>query len=387
MGRSMILVVLLSLGLASPALAQPVEKPLGAGPDVAGEKKQGPKKKWKKGKRKFEVNARLHTLWTLEDAPERPGNDFSIDLARVKFTWKPYRELESVLKVDVDQLDEPQETHAVLRDAYVRLKPWRFWGVQVGQFKKPFSRWRLRGRSRLETVHRGVADAFMVEDLGFGDRDLGVQFQGRLGGSVPVEYFVGVFNGAGVNEPEEDLDGSKDYAARLTVDPLKNLSIGLSGSVKSFDTSTVDHPTRATWATGLDARVYVGGFRLIVEGMFAENYDRCSYSLTPFTCYFLDREACDAPHTWSALAVASYKHRLTRGKLSLALEPVLLTEVLTPDTDVPEGRIYSIIPGLNLHIGRHVRLMINGEFTIPSADAPPAWPDAQRLLVQMALHI
>ena len=393
MKRQLFLVLCLTVALAAPAFAQlaPVpefsDKKRVTQGEQKKEKKKWKKKKWKKGPRKFQVNATLHTLWKLEDAPEMPGNDFSIDLARVKFTWRPYKELESVLKVDVDQLDEPQETHAVLRDAYVKLKPWRFFGVQVGQFKKPFSRWHLRGKSRLETIFRGIGNQFIVEDLGFGDRDVGLQFVGKLGKKVPLQYFVGVFNGAGLNEPEEDLNGVKDIVARLKVDPMKNLSIGASGSLKMFDSSTVEHATKATWAAGLDARLYAGGFRLLVEGLMGENYDRCSYSDNPYTCYFVAREACDAPKTWSAMVVASYKHRLNKGRLGLSIEPVLRGEVMTPDADLANGQVYSVAPGVNLHIGRHVRLMLNGEFVIPGSDAPDAWPEAKRLLMQLALHM
>jgi hypothetical protein len=91
--------------------------------------------------------------------------------------------------------------------------------------------------------------------------------------------------------------------------------------------------------------------------------------------------------------------------LPLWLEPAVRGEVLTILTSASEWRtrMWQVAPALNLHIGKHVRLMIDGEFVFAQgteADLdgsrndglwPGEWPgafsDSRRLMVQLVFEI
>ena len=62
---------------------------------------------------------------------------------------------------------------------------------RLGQWKRPFSRQQIASTSRLEFVDRAITDAAF--DNG---RDIGIGLHNDYEASPPVEWFVGIFNGA-----------------------------------------------------------------------------------------------------------------------------------------------------------------------------------------------
>lgn len=128
-----------------------------------------------------------------------------------------------------------------LVDAYVRLKICRYFNLQVGQFKIPFSLENPYGPLDLEfadnaqviTALSGYSDVSGVSSFAFG-REIGAMADGTLlrferdGEQYPMlSYAVGVFGGNGINVKKDNM--AKDVAGRLDFHPfLKNLV--LSGS-------------------------------------------------------------------------------------------------------------------------------------------------------------
>lgn len=106
--------------------------------------------------------------------------------------------------------------------------------ITAGQFLIPFSIENVTSNTRLETINRSQ----VVESLAargsdiignHNGRDTGVQASGvffEYDDRNLVEYAVGVFNGSGINRP--DQDEQKDLIGRVVFRVLKDLSVGAS---------------------------------------------------------------------------------------------------------------------------------------------------------------
>lgn len=125
-------------------------------------------------------------------------------------------------------------------DAYVRYTPVKGFGVQLGQAKFPFTLENPYSPLKLETIENAMGVSYMS---GFSDlagikangRDIGLSIFGDLFKGV-INYQVGVYNGAGINKSDDNKH--KDFAARLNINPFKNMT--LSGSVYLGKTGAQD---------------------------------------------------------------------------------------------------------------------------------------------------
>ncbi len=337
-------------------------------PSKTDDKGDGEKKPpWEKDS-KTKVRGLLRALWILDDTDSGPKHEFRIASARVELQWKHSKMLEAAVELDAAQ-DDNAVAWSALRDAYVRVKPLRELRLRMGQFKKPFSRLELRGRRQLVLVDRGISNAWIVEDLGYGDRDIGFQVEGRFGKETTLSYEVGAFNGSGRNSREADLDGSKDFAARLELNHNDWLSLGVSGSHQRFDPDVTPLLPRSGTMGAADFRLKAGELRVLGEAMFGEN-----------------QLSIDHAESWSALLLASYKIPLTE-TWRMALEPLAKVELLKVEHHVRDAHIWSGTVGANYHLGRYFRLMAQGEWIRPSANTFDFWPESHRLLVQALVDL
>ena len=114
------------------------------------------------------------------------------------------------------------------KDAFVDVEYFEKAQVQIGKFKIPFSMEQLTSIANLEFVNRARA----AQDLAPA-RDIGVMVHGRLFDKA-VGYQAGVFRNDGENsESKSGMRGTRTYAARLTVKPLRKVEVG--GAVTSSD--------------------------------------------------------------------------------------------------------------------------------------------------------
>jgi hypothetical protein len=112
---------------------------------------------------------------------------------------------------------------ASLTDAYIRWKPSAF-GLQVGQFKTPFTREYLTSLADVETADRAtVVDSIAPK------RDIGVMADYAL--STLAAVAVGVFNGENINVTA-NADSALLWVGRATVRPVAYLTIG--GNLASY---------------------------------------------------------------------------------------------------------------------------------------------------------
>jgi phosphate-selective porin OprO and OprP len=106
------------------------------------------------------------------------------------------------------------------RDVYGDFKYFDVARVRGGKFKVPFSLDELTGASRLDFMFRSLAATHLAPG-----RDQGVMVHGRVWKKV-IGYEAGVFSHDGknarTNNPEK-VFGGRTQAARVTVEPLRNV--------------------------------------------------------------------------------------------------------------------------------------------------------------------
>ncbi len=155
--------------------------------------------------------------------------------------------------------------------------------LTVGKFKPPTGLERLLSSPRAPFIEGSFVTALQP------NRDIGVQASGNIGKGL-LQYQAGVFNGANDNQDNAgEVDGKKDFYARVFSNPfnngseaLKGLGVGVSASYgerknagtlsaipttgrQSFNPYSADTLDGALYRISPQAYYYVGPFGLIAE--------------------------------------------------------------------------------------------------------------------------
>jgi len=132
-----------------------------------------------------------------------------------------------------------------LFDAYALVPIRRWLQLQIGQFRVPFSRQELVSGSRLQFIDTALwsAGANLGGYRHIPSFDMGLMAWGWVGPRDLFEYYVGVFNGEGPNQPS-NLDGFFLGAARVVLNPL--------GRPRNFQESAVGLPRAPSVSIGLN---------------------------------------------------------------------------------------------------------------------------------------
>lgn len=172
---------------------------------------------WKDGKTTFdlekahlELSNRLQIRFTLSDESSKPTvGSFRIRRFKTKLEgWAYSKDLTFELQLNWAD-DKPLEDANV---AYDFSHGKKLFVLKGGQFKVPFGRQVLTSSGNLLFVDRSL-----VTDRGARIRDIGVQVGGLAWGRK-LEWFVGVFNGAGRNATTND-NAKFQYNARVAWQP------------------------------------------------------------------------------------------------------------------------------------------------------------------------
>ena len=205
----------------------------------------------------------------LSNEGELVDNGFSLRRVRLSVEGTLFKGL--TYKIQGDFTRKP-----MLVDAYLKYKPCNEFAIQIGQFKTPFSIESPINPVNLEIFDYGEAiqglvgykDVCGVGSLG---RDLGIMATGSL---FPikgdegikyhvVEYSLGVFNGNGANE--KDNNNRKDVVGRLDIHPgLKALTLSGSLYLGKYTNGINVNCKRNRWAAGAQ---YNDG-KLVVRGEY-----------------------------------------------------------------------------------------------------------------------
>ena len=328
-----------------------------------------PEKKKKKKDYDVDVDARLVTgvrMVSQEPAvdsegaqvgqPERKGS-LALRQARVGVDARYLDILRVRITVDfADLLDKPNPGK-VLRNAWanIRVRPW--FQIRAGHFKRPYSRLELRGFSSIPFIGRGLFNRMAVEDLGWGDRAVGMSLWGDLELARPgvdrLRWQMGVTNNALSGAPH-----GFDVHARLTYDPTVWLSFGANGVVKSVQDPLADEAAcRSTWERGDDCRRSVfaagGDVAFDMEGLYASVEVDLAQDW---------RNADGSPWMLGALGYASYELGITE---RTRLQPVVFAEYV--DSNLNYDQSEAIRAGANFNIlwTKYLRIMPQVEFIEP----------------------
>jgi hypothetical protein len=248
---------------------------------------------------------------------------------------------------------------ARLEDGYVNLAIDPRLELQVGQFKKPFSRLELTSSSRIVPIEAGLRirgldsnaeHHLLLDENVYIGREIGAQVHGQLG---PLGYAAGIFNGSDQNS--RDVNDAKSYAARLNLKPFEApFEIGAGASLR--DVALVDSLdetfTEEGLAIELDAQW--GAFRrpgpfVLVEVMQAENFE------------------LDDPMI-GASAILAWFQPIAGGRIE-GIEPLLRGSYGDPSTEFEDNSGILLTPGVNLYFHGRNRLMLNWDYFVPELEA------------------
>jgi len=201
--------------------------------------------------RGFQLSGYTQFLYNYWD---KGVDSFSIPRARLSLSGNLLKNVR--FKIQVDAVKNP-----ALMDAQVDVQFRPYLGLRIGQYYVPFSLENNTSDSDLDTILRSqVVNALSPSrDIGSQGRDIGAMFIGRY--SI-AEYYLGVFNGAGINKL--DTNKAKDVAARLILHPTSTLAIG--GSLYRGRHNPVQGlPDVSRTRAGLEAALNLGVWSLLGE--------------------------------------------------------------------------------------------------------------------------
>ncbi len=322
-----------------------------------------------KSSHELELSGRLYTLFWYRDEIEKPKNEIQVEMARIQLKWKYKKRLQTEVSVDLDGIydDSP---HQLLRDAFVSYRFFRELRLRFGQFKRPFTWLETTSREALPVIRRGAGNEFMIRDLGYGSRDVGVELFGLVGHDFEVEYALGVFGGEGIRLDEQDLNGAKDVSGRIRVKPVDWLRVGGSFTVKMFDTGVRANVPDLAWAAAGELRLKFGDFRFQGEFIWGENWSLAS-----------------RPDGFDVLGLARYTWDIP-GTKEMKLQPMFRLGLLVPDQGrMGESKIWTYTPGVNWIVNKAFRLMVQGHIVRSGARTQFLFPDSTGVMVQGAVDL
>jgi hypothetical protein len=252
---------------------------------------------------------------------EKGIDTFSIPRARLSLAGALVKNLKFRLQVDAAR--SPALIDAVLD---YQFKP--YLGVRIGQYYVPFSLESTTSDSELDLIYRSqvVLALSPGRDIGYQGRDIGVML---TGGHSILEYYLGVFNGAGTNRL--DTNKNKDVGARVILRPVKGLAVGGSLYDGRYSANQGAPPVTRDRA-GLEGLLSLGRFTLKSEYIAAKD-DQTSRS------GWYVQGACD----------------IVRGRF----QGLARWDTFDPDRDLREDRNDSLTLGGTWFIWGKTKLMVN----------------------------
>jgi hypothetical protein len=267
-------------------------------------------------------------------------------------------------EVEADFAGNPE-----LKDAFVRARP-SYFLAQAGQFKVPFSAFRLESPWDLPVAGRGFIDDVLVDRFQVAGRRPGWAFGVRTKADVRSELVVGSFQGSvlddattGDFDPIEELGlDSQSLAARATV-RVGELTLGAAYEhrVGSPEVLEVEHYATGNVDAVLDMPVASGGLRLWGEVIAGESwYEHESKPADQTDPIFVALRLIAA----FRFGGASYGERY--------IEPYAMIAGLDPDTDVTADAALEGVLGVNVGLWDLVRLGLQAELVRVSRNFPRA---------------
>jgi hypothetical protein len=221
-----------------------------------------------------QVSGFVQAMYSWQEGGDDGANYFRIRRARLIFKGNIYKSL-----MDYNFTTDFAGSVKIV-DAYMRITPWKQFSVQIGAFRPSFTiENTFYGSLSMEGIDypqvvKKMTHLGDITGLSSAGRDLGVQIYGGFfnkRGFSTLEYRLGVFNGNGVMVTKDD-NKSKDIAAMLRVNPIKNLAFVGSCYIGEWNNGVSKYNQRWRWSVGFrydDGKVFARGeyIRGFTEGI------------------------------------------------------------------------------------------------------------------------
>lgn len=295
-----------------------------------------------------------------------PASELLIRRARLTFDLKVGGLLSARLEPDYYSFSSIAGTGLfTLRDAWVRATFGPGLRATLGQFKRPFDLFQLSAASQLLVVERtgairGVracgglevvcSYSALAAGLFYADRDVGVMLDGDVADGR-IHYAAALTNGRAMNLREDN--GNKSYTGRVSVRPLKDLTVGVNAGRHDYA-----HPTSGAqlFATAWGADVEIGNYATGVHvqaGMIGGD----------------DWQLATGPETVARFlamqAILAYKAPV-RHRWVTAIEPVARASWGDPDTGAGGDDGWLLTPAVNVYLGGRNMLLTDLDVWAPS---------------------
>jgi hypothetical protein len=249
---------------------------------------------------------------------------------------------------------------ARLTDGFVQLAFDPRFTIRAGQFKKPFDTLELTSSRELllterDGLPRGASlptPTGLSGDMGFSDRDVGVEWRGRFGRATLI---AGFWNGAGTSA--EDDDG-KQVAARAEIAaPVGWRVIGAWGGIRRSAPAD-DEGAGSSWANGFEVAAGYGryaepGAKVLLQAMFGEGPPA-------------EEPPADQPDFRALQAVAAWHVAVHTVPYLIGVEPAARLGWADPDSDVDDDEATLLSGGINLYHHEHVKTQLHVDHVSPA---------------------
>ncbi len=300
------------------------------------------------------IGGRVQTQFNTTSAETEPATEIALRRVRLEATVKVNEWVTAKIQ------PEYAGSRVNVRDAYVRFAFDPALTLLAGQAHRPFGTVVPTSSARMLPIERGVRirglpdareEHNLVVDLGYADRDVGLQLTGEPEWApLGLSYALGVFNGPARAEAREE--NTYQLAARAAVRPVEPLRLGVSWSRRDFAvqdsavSELLDVRRGHAWAVDAEWGRYVPGLHLLGEVAMGD--------LDP-----VSGAGFRGAQGWLGFRTGALGSKLT------GVEPVL--RVSWGDVDGESERLAVtggtlVTPGVNLYFGPLNRIMLNYDF-------------------------
>lgn len=296
------------------------------------------------------LGGRVQTVFSTTDAPGFASTEWALRRVRLDAGVRVNRVVSGRIS------PEFAGSRVSLRDAFMRVEVGPALQLLAGQAHRPFSAITQVSSTRVLPIERGVRirgaagaveHAALLSELGYADRDVGLQAMGEpRGAPLGLSYAAGVFNGP--LRGEVPAANSIQYAARVAIRPSALVRAGAGWSRRDFveDPGATVFVLRAghAWEADLELGSERAGPRLVAEAAVGD------------TDPFLGARF-RAAQGWLAYRTGAV------GASVSAVEPLLRVSYADPDAGGPAAPDLSggllVTPGVNLWLGGLNRVAVN----------------------------
>lgn len=305
-----------------------------------------------KGIDSLNVKANLHVQFNTTSVDNEPSSEWLMRRARLGLRgW-----IAGWIRGDVE--GDFGRGSPRLTDGYLTLGFAPVLTIRAGQYKKPYNAHELISSRELLVAERdgaprgtgGATPDGLVDDLGYSNRDIGVEWDGKSG---RLGWAAGFWNGSGDNESEDD-DG-KQIAGRLDVEVAPGWTVSGAWSGKRIS-EPPDAPD-ATWYNAFEVAVTGGayaepGWKALGQLMAGDNWDP-------------DQGGGDETSFLALQGIVGYYAPVFSIPYLVGVEPIVRLGWADPDTDADDDQALLATPGVNLYLHDRVKTQIQVDYLSP----------------------